>query len=186
MLTRHQWIDAAYASVRDRPDATVTVDGVAHTLGATKGSFYHHFNSGIELVLEVLTRHESDTEAIVNSARKIADPRARMRAFIIAAFTGISYMNVEGFLMDEEVTDTEIGKLGMRAGHAVNQCMQGTLIECGATPDTAKRLLPLLRTSYVGVALSRRFNERTWRQDDLKDLAEMLWKSVEGAIDSHA
>lgn len=186
VLTRQQWIDAAYASVRDQPDATVTVNGVAHTLGTTKGSFYHHFNSRIELVLEVLTRHERDTEAIVDRASEMADPRARMRAFILDAITDTSYMNVEGFLMDEEVTDTDVEKLGMRAGQTVNQWMHGTLAECGATPDAAERLIPLLRTSYVGVVLTRRFHERTWLQDDLRDLAETLWNSVEGAIDPHA
>lgn len=185
MLTKQQWIDAAYASVRDRPDATVTVNGVADTLEATKGSFYHHFDSRAELVLEVLARHERDTEAIVDHAGSIADPRERMRAFILDAFTDTAYMNAEGFLMDEELTDTDVEELGIRAGRAVNEWMQITLVECGASPNTAERLIPLLRSSYVGVVLARRFHERTWLQHDLRQLAETLWTAVEGVISAH-
>ena len=101
MLTSQQWIDAAYASVRDRPDATVTINGVADTLEATKGSFYHHFNSRAELVLEVLARHERDTEAIVDGAgdvcvSRVAPDEAPMAACLCASSCGEAVLTGSG------------------------------------------------------------------------------------------
>lgn len=78
-LTRDDWVDAAYARFSDDGIAAVSVEPVARSMGATKGSFYWHFSDRQELVGAVLERwRERETEQLIREVELVDDPRERL------------------------------------------------------------------------------------------------------------
>jgi AcrR family transcriptional regulator len=80
-LGPQDWAAAALTALADGGLAAVAVEPLAARLGATKGSFYHHFGSRDELLRAALERWEQEhtvqVEADVEAAS--ADPRAQLR-----------------------------------------------------------------------------------------------------------
>jgi AcrR family transcriptional regulator len=118
--SKESWIMAADLLIRSAPDSTLTIDRIAGLVGATKGSFYHHFETRADLVLEIQRLQDIETEAFMGRADAVPDPVDRLRYFALDTFTSIPYLNAEGFLMSEELTDREVAKLGMRVGQTVD------------------------------------------------------------------
>ena len=88
-LGADDWIDAAMAVLAEDGVAAVAVEPLAARLGATKGSFYHHFPNRDALIAAALERWERrDTTDVRERLRLIADPRARIHAVMTAAITG--------------------------------------------------------------------------------------------------
>jgi len=74
------------AIVREGP-AAVAVEPLATRLGATKGSFYHHFANRDALIAATLEEWErTQTEAVIARVELIAHPGERLRAILAAAF----------------------------------------------------------------------------------------------------
>jgi AcrR family transcriptional regulator len=86
-LTAGDWIAAAMdAIVREGP-AAVAVEPLATRLGATKGSFYHHFANRDALIRATLEEWErAQTEAVIVRVELISHPGERLRAILAAAF----------------------------------------------------------------------------------------------------
>ena len=78
-LTREDWVDAAYRRFSDDGIAAVAVEPVARALGATKGSFYWHFEDRRALVDAVLERWRYlETEQLIEQVEQIDEPGARL------------------------------------------------------------------------------------------------------------
>src|SRR6476646_5521740 len=60
-LTRDDWITAALAAIADAGRAAVGVEPLAVRLGATKGSFYWHFENRDALLEAAISRWEQET-----------------------------------------------------------------------------------------------------------------------------
>src|SRR5690349_24123596 len=60
-LTRDDWITAALAAIADAGLAAVAVEPLAARLGATKGSFYWHFENRDALLEAAIGRWEKET-----------------------------------------------------------------------------------------------------------------------------
>src|SRR5437016_3090882 len=86
-LTADDWIAAAMEVIVQRDVAAVAVEPLAVRLGATKGSFYHHFASRDALIVAALEDWDaSQTEAVNARLELNPDPADRLRAVIAAAF----------------------------------------------------------------------------------------------------
>src|SRR6478672_3058905 len=86
-LTAADWIAAAMEVIVERDVAAVAVEPLATRLGATKGSFYHHFATRDALIVAALEDWDaSQTEAVISRLDLIPDPADRLRAVIAAAF----------------------------------------------------------------------------------------------------
>jgi len=169
---------AADSLIRSAPDSTLTIHKVANLLGATKGSFYHHFETRAELVLETQRLQDIATEQFMRRADAVPDPANRLRFFVLDAFSSIPYLNAEGFLISEELRDREVAKLGMQAGRAVDVWLWRLLVATGAQPERASPLLAMMRSCYDGIVLSRRHQQRTWLVSDLTEVAGVLTDCV--------
>ena len=60
MLTRDQWIAAAFDALDHEGYAGVSAERLSRRLNVTRGSFYHHFRSREAFVRAVLTQWEQD------------------------------------------------------------------------------------------------------------------------------
>jgi AcrR family transcriptional regulator len=79
-LTRDDWTAAALSALADGGVAAVSIDRLAKTLGATRGSFYWHFKDRNELIEVALERWEREhTTELIPRADAIGDPVERLR-----------------------------------------------------------------------------------------------------------
>src|SRR5438128_4572142 len=86
-LSAADWIEAAMAAIVEGGVAAVAIEPLAIRLGATKGSFYHHFSNRDALIVAALEDWErSQTEAVIERLDLISDPGERLRAVLAAAF----------------------------------------------------------------------------------------------------
>jgi AcrR family transcriptional regulator len=79
-LTREDWIRAALDSIAEGGVASVAVDRLAKTVGATRGSFYWHFKDRRELIEAALALWEREnTTELIPDAEAVGDPAERLR-----------------------------------------------------------------------------------------------------------
>ncbi len=87
-LTAEDWLRAAIAASAEKGVGAIAVEPLAKKLGVTKGSFYWHFKNRLALLEAVLAKwEEACTEAIIASAERIAEPRARLLQLFDDALT---------------------------------------------------------------------------------------------------
>ena len=80
-LSATDWITAAMEAIVEGGIGGVAVEPLAVGLGATKGSFYHHFPNRDALIVAALEDWErSQTEAVIERLELIPDPAERLRA----------------------------------------------------------------------------------------------------------
>src|ERR687888_537455 len=85
-LSASDWVRAAMEAIVEHGVAAVAVEPLAARLGATKGSFYHHFANRDALIVAALEDWETaQTEAVIERLDLIRDPGERLRAVIAAA-----------------------------------------------------------------------------------------------------
>src|SRR5205823_2460435 len=81
------WIEAAMEAMVEEGVGAVAIEPLAVRLGATKGSFYHHFANRDALIVAALEDWErSQTEAVIERLELIPDPGERLRAVLATAF----------------------------------------------------------------------------------------------------
>src|SRR6201998_618062 len=86
-LTPGGWARAALAAIARGGIAAVAVESVAADLGATKGSFYWHFQNRDALIQAPLDLWEqSRPESVIEELDQDPDPAARLRKLLEAAF----------------------------------------------------------------------------------------------------
>jgi AcrR family transcriptional regulator len=87
-LSSADWIRVAMDALVEDGVAAVAVEPLAVRLGATKGSFYHHFENRDALIEATLADWErTQTEAVIERLMLIPDPSQRLRTVISAALT---------------------------------------------------------------------------------------------------
>lgn len=80
LLTKNDWVRAALEALAERGVTALSVDRLAKTLGATRGSFYWHFKDRGELIQAALEQWEREnTTDLIPDAEAIEDPVERLR-----------------------------------------------------------------------------------------------------------
>ncbi len=82
--SRLKLLEAATDVVRTKGYAATTVDDLCAAAGVTKGSFFHHFKSKEEMVLQAVAHWGAWTDGIFAAApyAAAADPRARVFGYL--------------------------------------------------------------------------------------------------------
>ena len=84
-LTAVDWAEAALHLIAERGLSALTIDALARRLGATKGSFYWHFDGRTQLLKAALRRWEQrSTAETITALRAIDDPRRRLQTMLDA------------------------------------------------------------------------------------------------------
>jgi AcrR family transcriptional regulator len=108
-LTAQDWTDAALKAIADGGLSAVAVEPLARVLGATKGSFYWHFQNRDALVSATLAAWEAgETLEVQSMLAPLPDAAARLRVLLRAALEDRLGARVEaGLLADSNVASVQ-------------------------------------------------------------------------------
>nr|WP_296775058.1 TetR/AcrR family transcriptional regulator [Rhodococcus sp. (in: high G+C Gram-positive bacteria)] len=149
-LTREAWITAAFGALMETGPKAVAVEPLARALGATKGSFYWHFDGREELLRCALERWESvnTDDVIARVDRDLNDPRARART-LIDLVTGRDFRRGELDMFGSAV-DPDVAAALTRVTEARIAYVRRLLEDAGIPEGTARRRAFLAYSSYLG------------------------------------
>jgi AcrR family transcriptional regulator len=150
-LSAADWVQAAMAAIVEGGVAAVAVEPLALRLGATKGSFYHHFANRDALIAAALDDWErSQTEAVIERLELIADPGARLRAVTAAALADRA-----GGMRDAALVASaghpQVGPVVKRVTARRLGYLTEMYVALGFSTPAAGRRALLLYTSYLGL-----------------------------------
>lgn len=99
-LTAQDWIHAALTATADGGLAALSVEPLARTLGATKGSFYWHFSNRDALVESTLLAWEAgETTEVATMLAPLPDAATRLRVLMGTALDDRPGARVEAALL---------------------------------------------------------------------------------------
>lgn len=150
-LSTADWVKAATEILVDKGVSAVAVEPIAAQLGATKGSFYHHFRNRDALIAATLESWEREqTETVIERLRMIRDPRERLRAVMKAAVTdragGVRDAAFLNAAQHRLVRPVVMRVTARRLGY-----MAESFGELGMSKPEAQRRALLLYLSYLGL-----------------------------------
>lgn len=150
-LSASDWIGAATDALVEGGVAAVAVEPLALRLGATKGSFYHHFENREALIQAALEEWErSQTEAVIQRLQLIPDPAERLRAVLTAAFADRSG-GVRDAALLSAATDSMVKPVVARVTRRRTNYFAEAFMQLGMTRAQARRRALLLYTAYLGL-----------------------------------
>lgn len=150
-LSATDWINAAMDAILEGGVAAVAVEPLAARLGATKGSFYHHFQNRDALIVAALEDWErQQTEAVIAGMALIPNPAERLRAIMAAALADRA-----GAIRDAALIASANHPLVKPVVERVTkrrlEYMTQVCTEMGLPPDQSRRRVLLLYSSYLGL-----------------------------------
>jgi AcrR family transcriptional regulator len=150
-LSASDWINAAMEAIVEGGVAAVAVEPLAARLGATKGSFYHHFQNRDALIAAALEDWErQQTEAIIVRMALIPEPAERLRAIMAAALADRAGAIRDAALV-ASATHPLVKPVVARVTERRLTYMTQVCTEIGMPPDRARRRVLLLYSSYLGL-----------------------------------
>lgn len=131
--------------------ASVAVESLAVRLGATKGSFYHHFPNRDALIVAALEDWErSQTEAVIERLELIPDAGERLRAVLAAAFADRSGGIRDAALL-AAATHPLVKPIVQHVTERRLRYFAEMYVQLGVGKRRARRLALMLYFSYIGL-----------------------------------
>ncbi|MGI9667292.1 MAG: TetR/AcrR family transcriptional regulator [Acidimicrobiia bacterium] len=173
-LSRNNWVDAAYDLVSIDAQVHLTIDDLSERLGATKGSFYHHFTDRSDLLIALDSRRVVLLDRFVEVANTESDPEARFRAYCVASFSSREYLNLEGFLERERVEFRDVDKAMADADTAAETWQLEAVKALGYHFEDAPRYLRVLKAAAMGMVFFMMHEGRTFTLEERVEFANTL------------
>lgn len=153
-LGRVDWIEAALAAIAQGGLGTVSVERLAKDLGATKGSFYWHFEDRSDLIRSALAEWESrDTDAVIERASSIDDPRECLQSLFRLVFDESARVQIDTSLLadaDNPDVAAALERVATKRLRYIDELFQAMGSKAGS--DRAM----LAYTAFIGLAHLRR------------------------------
>jgi AcrR family transcriptional regulator len=150
-LSASDWIAAAMRAIVEGGVASVAVEPLAVRLGATKGSFYHHFPNRDALIVAALEDWErAQTEAVIEQLDLLPDPGERLRAVLAAAFADRPG-GVRDAALLASATHPLIKPIVERVTERRLRYFADRYVELGFPKARARRRALMLYLSYIGL-----------------------------------
>jgi AcrR family transcriptional regulator len=150
-LSASDWIGAAMEAIVESGVTSVAVEPLAVRLGATKGSFYHHFPSRDALIVAALEEWErSQTEAVIERLELIPDPGERLRGLLAEAFADRAG-GVRDAALLTSATHPLVKPIVQRVTERRLRYFTERYVELGLPKPRARRRALMLYLSYVGL-----------------------------------
>ncbi|WP_243653440.1 TetR/AcrR family transcriptional regulator [Pseudonocardia endophytica] len=163
-LDRHEWAAAALDALAAGGLAAVAVEPIAARLGATKGSFYHHFRNRDALVDAALELWElRNTDAVIAATGDPADARAALRNLLgtvlgsVTAEPGdLARGHAVEMALQADGRHPAVAAALERVSHRRIEHLTALFADLGLAPDEAAHRALLAFTAYLGhVQLAR-------------------------------
>ncbi len=149
-LSREAWAAAALRALTTTGVASVAVEPLAATLGATKGSFYWHFSDRDELVRASLELWEEEqTSAVIEELRHVAGPRERLRVLLDLVVTHAHDPDPVAQLF-RDIAHPEVAAAVRRVTSRRIDFVAGELVASGMDQAEARRRAAVAVAAYVG------------------------------------
>ena len=150
-LSAADWIRTAMDAIVAGGVSAVAVEPLAASLGATKGSFYHHFENRDALIAAALEDWErSQTEAVIERLGLLPDPGERLRAVMASALAdragGVRDAALLGSATHPLVKPVVERVTARRLGY-----ISEMFVQLGFREPQARRRALLLYSSYLGL-----------------------------------
>jgi AcrR family transcriptional regulator len=159
-LTRDDWISAALGAIADGGLAAVGVEPLAAGLGATKGSFYWHFENRDALIEAAIGRWEEETTTdVVAEITAARDAPASQFRRLVASVVERAEQDRVGPALLASATHPSVAPALERITAARLSLIATVLERLGFPPSQARRRALLAYSAYLGhgqLALSTR------------------------------
>jgi len=177
-LAATDWTDAALAAMAEQGTAGVNVEQLARSLGATKGSFYHHFENREALLTAALERWEAMVADDFTAADTITDPRRRLETVTLVAIGS----EINGFVdvaLGASADDPHVAATLRRVNQLRLAYVERVLRELGVPPELSRRRAIGGLSTYLGLyqlqrVTGERFDETQVRRFVDDAIAAML------------
>lgn len=183
-LSRADWTEAGLEALSRDGLAAVAIDPLARRLGATKGSFYWHFEGLDDLVGAVLERWEQrDTAEIVAALEEIENPRERLFTLTRRAFAGAAGGADPQAGVLAAASDPRVAPVLARVTATRLAVLERLYCDAGALPADAPRHARLAYAMYVGLGDLLRAAPATRRsaadvEADVELMVDMLTRAA--------
>lgn len=173
-LTREDWTRAALEALADGGVAAVAIDRLAKGVGATRGSFYWHFEDRRELIEAALALWEREnTIDLIPEADAVGDPAERLR-FIFRLVYERPVDPIE-IALASAADDPLVAPVFLRVTRARIALLRRTLVDLGLGEAEAGDRAWLAYAFYIGHhQLGRTPGIEALRPDRLDSLVELL------------
>jgi len=154
-LTTEAWAEAALTALADGGVPAVAVEPIAAGLGATKGSFYHHFRTRDELLGAALDLWErQETEQVILAVEQVDGARARLTTLLRVALdsTGERRTNAVELALQAHAGHPRVAPLLERVTRRRLHYLASLFRELGFDAADARRRALLAYTAYLGHA----------------------------------
>jgi AcrR family transcriptional regulator len=150
-LTRDDWINAALSAIADGGLAAVGIEPLAARLGATKGSFYWHFENRDALLQAALNRWEQETTTDVAADVSTAPggPASQFRRLIVTVIEHAEQDRVGPALLASAAHPAVAPALA-RVTAARLSLIATMLRRLGFAPAESRRRALLAYSAYLG------------------------------------
>jgi AcrR family transcriptional regulator len=150
-LTRDDWITAALGAIADGGLAAVAVEPLAVRLGATKGSFYWHFENRDALLEAAIRRWEKETTTDVVAEITAAHdaPASQFRRLVTGVITRAEQDRVGPALLASAAHPVVAPALERVTAARLN-LIATVLRRLGFPPAEARRRALLVYSAYLG------------------------------------
>jgi AcrR family transcriptional regulator len=166
-LSRADWTEAALDALAREGFAAVAIDPLARRLGATKGSFYWHFEGRDDLIAAVLERWEQrDTVEVVATVDAIDDPRERLVSLARVAFGQAARGADAQAAVLAAAADPRVAPVLTRVTATRLAVLERLYRDAGVAAQAAARHARLTYAMYVGMGDLRRAAPSARPSDD--------------------
>ncbi len=152
-LTRDDWTRAALFALAGHGTRAVAVEPLAASLGATKGSFYWHFDNRAELIRAALALWEREaTDEIIERLQGVEDPVERLRLTLEAAMDDESegeHVPADAALLaaaDEPLVGSVVRRVHDKRLAFLERCFH----DLGLPPGEARHRARIAYSVYLG------------------------------------
>lgn len=156
-LSRDDWTAAALVALAEEGLAAVAIDPLARRLGATKGSFYWHFENRDDLIAATLELWERrDTTEVIAAIDALPDPRERLVALARLALGQATRGTDPQAGVVAAASDPRVAPALQRVTRARLATLERLYGDAGLDPVAARRHARLAYALYVGTIDLRR------------------------------
>jgi AcrR family transcriptional regulator len=172
-LGRNDYFEAGLALLAEGGAKAVTIANLCDRLGVTKGSFYHHFDSGPEFMRALLLHWESAYgPQLSEAALTVEDPLARIE--VLKRLAANLNHDAESAIRALARTDVFAAEVQRRLDANREEVVRRTLRDAGMSAPEARRLAAVGLALLVGLQQMPRPVDRRRVRESLEEYQRWL------------